>query len=131
MLKTIKREFRYYTRHIRWFYQRLSRGWDERELWSLDITFAEYIVPRLKAFKEIHLSHVICPGSLEGSYKGNLGETTKEEEENLQEHWENILSIMIEGFEIIKNEEYYFVEDIPKVNNALCLFHKYYFALWD
>ena len=38
------------TRHIKWWWQRRTRGWDNRDLWSLDITVFEFLLPRLKKF---------------------------------------------------------------------------------
>lgn len=35
-----------------WEEQRLTRGFDDTELWNLDMTILEFIKPRLKAFKE-------------------------------------------------------------------------------
>ena len=37
-------------RRLKWFIQRRRRGFDDRELWSLDHTIARYVYPRLKAF---------------------------------------------------------------------------------
>ena len=37
-------------RLIRWPLQRLTRGFDDRDLWNLDRTIAKLIVPRLKIF---------------------------------------------------------------------------------
>lgn len=44
-------------RQIKWFWQRLTRGFDDRETWSLETTIAEYILPRLVRFKEINNCH--------------------------------------------------------------------------
>lgn len=33
--------------------QRMQRGFDDSETWSLDVTFAEFMLPRLERFKEI------------------------------------------------------------------------------
>jgi len=37
-------------RRIRWWVQRRRRGFDDRELWSLDSTITDFVYPRLKAF---------------------------------------------------------------------------------
>ena len=34
--------------------QRLERGFDDTELWNLDITIARFIYPRLKAYVDLH-----------------------------------------------------------------------------
>ena len=38
--------------HIKWFFQRLYRGWDERNLWSLDVALAKWLLPQLEAFRK-------------------------------------------------------------------------------
>ena len=39
-------------REPEWKAQRLTRGFDDTEMWSLDCTIAEFIAPRLKVFLE-------------------------------------------------------------------------------
>lgn len=39
-------------REPEWKAQRLTRGFDDTEMWSLDCTIAAFIAPRLKVFKE-------------------------------------------------------------------------------
>ena len=96
--------------------QRLERGFDNSELWSLDCTIAEFIVPRLKAFKEVSAD--------EGDHPGSLAE----------KEWQDILSQMIEGFELYPNHFHWDPEEQEtnwkKVDKAMSLFHKYFFSLW-
>ncbi len=40
-------------RSIRFFFQRLIRGWDDSDTWSLDFTISKFVLPRLKRYKEI------------------------------------------------------------------------------
>jgi hypothetical protein len=97
--------------------QRMTRGFDDSETWSLDITIAKFLVPRLKAFKE-------C----DNGYPARLTE----------KKWNKILDEMIEGFELyIKKDEWDFEPDIntrnemyAKVNKALKQFSKYFQDLW-
>ena len=39
--------------------QRLKRGFDDSEMWSLDSTIASFIVPRLKEFIKAHKEHIV------------------------------------------------------------------------
>lgn len=93
--------------------QRLERGFDDSELWNLDHSIACFILPRLKRFRETA-----------GGYPGYL--------KNMDE-WYSILDQMIEGFELIVNDEINFNknEEIEnKKNKALDLLREYFYALW-
>lgn len=93
--------------------QRLERGFDSSELWSLDCTIASFIAPRLKAFRE------------------NSGDSPYDKSRT---EWEKILDEMIEGFEIYPNHFNWSPEESnqnwSKVYKALEYFHKYFFNLW-
>lgn len=41
-------------RKVRYFLQRKFRGFDDSELWSLDITFANWAIPRLEQYNNIN-----------------------------------------------------------------------------
>lgn len=114
-----------------------------KETWSLDVTLAKYIIPRLKKFKE-----------LENGYLGR-------DEMDTPEKWDEALDKMIQAFEYVidldeywiddpkydytdimfgKNKEFYekikenkITEDIRRlaaINEGLQLFAKYYMSLW-
>lgn len=101
-LRLYKRAFRYYG-------QRLTRGWDDSDLWNLDATISEFVLPRLKRFKAYQHSH---PPYM-----------TKEE-------WDEVLDQMILAFE---NNLIDFPsrEQDKQVEEGLALFAKYYVHLWD
>lgn len=40
-------------RDVRFLYQRLTRGWDDSETWSLDYSLAKIILPRLERYRDI------------------------------------------------------------------------------
>ncbi len=42
--------------------QRVSRGFDDSETWSLDETIASFILPRLKRYKEINIAYPATDG---------------------------------------------------------------------
>lgn len=104
-------------REPEWKVQRLTRGFDDTELWSLDCTIAEFIAPRLKVFLE--------QAKQIGDHPGNI--TSQE--------WQCILEQMIEGFEIYPDHFNWSAEDSDanwkKVDKALSLFHKWFFKLWN
>lgn len=55
---------------VKRFYQRLSRGWDDSETWSLDYEFYKWIYPRLKRFAEVTVCYP--NGYTEESWKREL-----------------------------------------------------------
>lgn len=100
--------------------QRMTRGFDDTELWNLDITFCKFIVPRLKVFKELN-----------DGYPARF---------NSIEEWNKILDEMIEGFELNSNK---FDRDtsetldsndengnMAKAKKAIRLFQENFFDLW-
>lgn len=70
--------FRQIHNKIKWAYQRVTRGWCDRDLWNLDCWFMDTVVPMLKAFKKNKSGH---PGWMTA------------------ERWDYILSEMITHFE--------------------------------
>lgn len=132
-------------RQIIWFYQRVTRGFDERVMWSLDHHLASLILPRLKAFKEYD-RHLLT-----------LWEEGMTEEEAIVA-WDQTLDKMIYAFECLVNED----KDMPemkfektnkefpfkkmtnyeeykkalavrdaKIEEGLLLFAKHFRSLWD
>lgn len=104
-------------RESKWKAQRLTRGFDDTEMWSLDCTIAKFIAPRLKVFLEQAEQIEDHPGQI-----------------TFQE-WKGILEQMIEGFEIYPNHFHWTEEESDanwkKVDKALSLFHKWFFNLWN
>lgn len=100
-----------------WKKQRLTRGFDDTEMWSLDCTIAKFIAPRLKVFKEQAELIEDHPMSI-----------------TFQE-WKGILEQMIEGFELYPNHFNWTAENSnenwKKVYKALELFHKWFMNLWN
>lgn len=98
--------------------QRLERGFDDSELWSLDHTITSFILPRLKRFKEI-----TC------DYPSDMSE----------KEWNDKLEKMITAFEYLENEDLG-VDDTKSgidrwtvrekvINEGLELFIKHYTSL--
>jgi hypothetical protein len=89
--------------------QRLERGFDESETWSLYSTISRFIFPRLKAFKE---SNICYPPEL----------TTEE--------WNVILDKMIKSFELAIESDFMTEEESEEFREGFNLFNEYFFALW-
>lgn len=108
-IKSIKRNL---NRSVRFFWQRLTRGWDDSETWSLDYSLSKLIAPRLKRFKE-----VTC---------GRPADTTEQQ-------WNEDLDKMIAAFEFLGSEERWSNYDKKKwteVQEGIDLFAKNYIGLW-
>jgi hypothetical protein len=124
VFKVWKRGFRFEfrlslpdARDWRFFGQKITRGFSDDELWSLDYSLAKHILPRLKRFKKFDAGR---PGCFE----------TREE-------WDEVLDKMIFAFEDAvtywDSKEETKGERIQRENRAregLKLFAKYYHALW-
>ena len=52
-------------RRIKYFLQRLIRGFDDSETWELDDTFLKWLLPRLKRFNELNYGYPEDRGSFE------------------------------------------------------------------
>lgn len=113
-------------RLIKYHHQRKQQGFDDTEVWNLDITFAEFALPRLKRFKEVHngVPAELCEGCTieEGSKK-----------------WDGILDHIIKAFEwhIDRNARSDYNPDDWQadfvnryIHEGLGLFAKYFFTLW-
>ena len=100
------------TRMVKFFFQRLFRGFDDSECWNLDGSLARLIVPRLKRFKEIGRAH---PHDL------------------TQEKWDEYLDEMISAFEFFAGDARFDcdTEQFDKANVGLNLFAKHFGNLWD
>jgi hypothetical protein len=91
-------------------YQRLTRGWDDSDIWSLDVTTAKWIAPRLRRLRRRTLGH-----------PANMTEA----------EWDAKLSKMTRAFEYMASDEQLLSVDDPEyVAEGLSLFAKHYRSLW-
>jgi hypothetical protein len=102
-------------RDVRFFFQRLIRGWDDSETWSLDVSFAKLMLPRLKRFNEIKCG-----------YPAHM----KEKE------WDSIIEEIIWGLEWFTSSGRWDLSNKAKEANfkrakaAIQLLAKHYTDLW-
>jgi len=88
-----------------------EHGWSPCELWSLDTTIAQFILPRLKGLRK-------NSGGFPGSF-------------STFEEWEAILDKMIVSFEWHASDDKYLTAKEPDgIQEGLDLFAKYFGALW-
>lgn len=109
----LMQKFSILKRSIKFWFQRLFRGWDDRETWNLSTSLSVLILPRLKRFKEITIGY-------------------PSEFSSMQE-WHQNLDFMIEAFEFYASEDHFLCEDVNKIKKAqegIELFASYYSYLW-
>lgn len=91
-------------RQALWAEQRTTVGFDNTELWNLDVTIARFILPRLEAFRN----------------------TGKESEEFVKE-----IDKMIIAFQAIVSDDGMFKVDDAAIIEGIKSFHDNYFSLWN
>ena len=92
--------------------QRLERGFDNTELWNLDLTLARFLIPRLKVFKEMTISY---PAECES-----------------MDDWYEIIDKIIYSMEmIVKNDILVDKWANQRIQDGCDLLGKYFRNLWD
>ena len=116
---------RYLTNRIKWAWQRVFRGYDDRWHWDLFYASSRPIIENLMWLQKNHSG---CPNEF-------YDETKKGDECH---KWEDILGKMAQGFEagleiddkmLYKGDEY--DKLMEQYNKGMELFVKYYRGLWD
>ena len=119
-----------YWRPIKFLWQRLTRGWDDSDLWSLDFAIIKFTYPRLKAFRELppcgvpmHPTEVYPEGHEEAGLPRAL-ETAE---------WDAILGEILKGFELVVKADCYPLhgKSHEQLEKSMDLFREWFFALWD
>lgn len=119
-------------RYKKYVKQIKTRGFADDELWNLDRTIAEFILPRLVEFAKNGGS---VPFELYPiGYTNSLG--TKKQvriEREVAAKWEKILNKMIRSFELYNNEKFYSLDRAKYgiIQEGLDLFSKYFMNLWN
>jgi hypothetical protein len=110
-----------YSAYVKFWWQRRTRGFDDRVTYGFDHEIIKWVLPRLKVFKQFSINH---------SYPCDLSGT---------EEWEKILDEMIEGMELMIDDPIYYPEvgwfekETKKqeiIEKSLDLFRKYFRDLW-
>ena len=99
-------------RQRRFFWQRITRGWDDSETWSLDQPLAKLIAPRLRRFSELRGGH---PHGM------------------TEQEWHDTIMKMVDAFEWYASDERWGKDEfknIEKHQEGIELFAKHYAGLW-
>jgi len=92
-------------REIQFKQQRIERGFDDSETWSLRDTIAKFIIPRLKVFKEVSIKKVK----------------------------KKRINKMIRAFELVARDKGLFIltdEELKEYKKGMKIFHKDFLGLW-
>jgi len=116
---------------LKWAWQRVFRGWDDRAVWSINYYLSNLIPQLVKKLKEDNIG---IPAKMFDGFPQDENYNYEEDIENVAlQRWHDILDSIIEGFEIYKNTIYVQdgVEENDKFNKAFDLLRKYFSDLWD
>ena len=118
-----------------------DEGINEQELWSLDMTLTDYILPRIIAFRRMkrcgypgyHPERDGYPVEDVKTYNNLTSEEVKAQEAHAAAEWENILFDIEAAFRTLKD-----TEDNARtraqhetIKRGLALFAEHYEHLWD
>jgi hypothetical protein len=106
----LKSLYRRFIRPIKFLFQRLTRGFDDSETWSLDSSLSRLILPRLKRYQKVSACHPM-----------NL----------TPEEWNAILDKMIASFEFHASDLKWSSDSTwQQHDEGIQLFAKYFTRLW-
>lgn len=120
-------------RQIKYAWQRVFRGWDDRVVWSIDYHLSEMLPQWLEKLRD----------NKQGTPMEMFDGLPYEDEENYtyseeswsvaRQRWDTILDEMILGFQIYAKDNWFTEDsdDKKKFDRAMELFVKYFQSLWD
>jgi hypothetical protein len=126
----------YYFNYIKWMYQRVRYGYDDRAHWDIAYYLSDVAIKLINSFNDnktgipINLLH---GAEYDGEY-----EYTQKQIDNMKAEWTKILTDITKGFESavkINNYEYSSDDEYKELekifDNGFELLHKYFFDLYD
>lgn len=113
--------------------QRETRGFDNTELWNLDVAIAKFIAPRLKAYilhkdggvPQSLVPDVEVPGAKFTPYENS------DDHNVVLAHWNDKLQKILKYFEYVANEKDTSDRVPDELKEGLKLFAEHYADLWD
>ena len=108
-----------------------DEGIKVQELWSLDMTLTDYILPRITAFRRMKRHGY--PVEDVDAYSNTNDEETKALEAHAMAEWENILFDIEAAFRTLKDTEdnARTRQQHETIKRGLALFAEHYEHLWD
>jgi hypothetical protein len=126
-------------RRIKWAWQRVFRGWDDRVTWSIDGYLNEHMPEWLRALRDEDTGVPMCLyGEAEWESMAHAKRPPEGAADRAHARWHAILNRMIAGFEAgHKLDECGYQNDDERaqleaqLDDGLRLFATYYRDLWD
>ena len=123
----------------KWFYQRGSRGWSDRSVWSIDTWLVDNLTPMLERLKNNKLG---TPVTMFRKKDGvdKYGNSTDEADRLAEHRWDNVLNEILYGLKCAKklqDSDYdYNDKELSKrltksSQRSFELIGKHLFSLWD
>ena len=123
----------------KWFYQRGSRGWSDRSVWSIDTWLVDNLIPMLERLKiDNHGTPMSMFKKKDGFDKDGI--PTDEANVLAAQRWDNVLNEIIYGLKCAKklqgsDYDYKDKEEAKKLTKSsqrsFDLIGKHLFSLWD
>lgn len=103
-IRKVKSFFVMLPRKLKWRYQKVTMGWSDRDLWSLDHYLADKICSTLKEYNDIkHGYPILEKRDEDGEIVTNKSGTIKQlDHEESEAQWDAELELMIDSFEKAK-----------------------------
>lgn len=91
---------KYVPLEIKWFIQRITRGYSDDQLWNLNNYLGKHIIKVLTAFQEMKKSGVPCNYTEKNGKKISMNVAMK--------NWKKDIQDMIDGFDFLTNDDVHF-----------------------
>lgn len=116
---------------IKWAWQRVFRGWDDRVVWSLDMFLIPKIPIWLRKLKRDKLGIPMCV-FLDEEWDQKTGKFVDGAEELAALRYNKVLDEIIEGCEIYDDGDFFNrPDDKKRFDRAMQLFIEYLGTFWD
>lgn len=119
-------------REIRWAHQRVTRGWDDRAVWSIDYHLAKLIGQLVRELIKDNTGVPMAMYTQEEIGQDRNG-TSSEMDKEKEKQWKGILLEIAEGFEAYaENGDCMLMNGNPEnFDKAFDLFRTHFSSLWD
>lgn len=120
--------------NVKWAWQRVFRGWDDRAVWGVHTYLSKLIVEVITALKT--KKQGIPVAMFDGLPCDENYNYSEEDEKIAKKRWEIVLDDIVDGFKVYLSDEGcgYFEtgsEEEQKFKKAFYLLEKYFGNLWD